>query len=115
DKEQRDLGLSPEEASAIIQDIVNGGDSKHRYDYAVFFLSLYNDGSADLAPLRPDLEAERARLQIPEQEAKELEKAVIDYFDYYHALVTGTEVEEWARAELKAKQEELKLTDDIVS
>ncbi|MEW6731424.1 MAG: tubulin-like doman-containing protein [Acidobacteriota bacterium] len=114
DKEQRELGLSVEETERIINELMGGDNAKQRHDYAVFFLSLYHDGSTDLTALQSELAAEQARLQISASEAAEIEKAVVDYFDYYRALVTGPQVEDWARSELKLKQAELKLADEIM-
>jgi hypothetical protein len=115
DKEQKELGLSDELAQAIIRELAgNSNFQKERYDYTIFFLSLYNDGTSDLTDLRSELVAEQQRLKLPEIETTNLEKVIVDYFDYYKALVTGNEVEDWAREELKTKQEELKLSEDLV-
>ncbi|KAF0237625.1 MAG: hypothetical protein FD167_4458, partial [bacterium] len=65
--------------------------------------------------LRSELLSEQQRLKLPDTEASQVEKVVVDYFDYYRALVTDTVVEDWARIELKTKQEELKLSDELVS
>jgi hypothetical protein len=115
DKEQRELGLSAVEAAAVIQDLLGGNSAQNQQDYAIFLLSLYNDGSGDLAAMSTELEAERTRLQLSSEVTAQLEKAVVDYFDYYRALVTSIEVEEWARTELQNKQQELKLSNEIAA
>lgn len=116
EKEQKELGLSEEIAQAIIKELAGSNDfKKERYDYAVFFLSFYNDGTTDLTDLRQELVEEQQRLKLPDTEVAEVEKTVIDYFDFYRALITDTIVEDWARTELKTKQEELKLSDELVS
>lgn len=116
DKEQKELALSDEVAQAIIKELTGGNDfQKERYDYAMFFLSLYNDGETDLTDLRSELVDEQQRLKLPQTEANQLETSIIDYFDYYRALVTDTIVEDWVRTELKTKQESLKLSDELVN
>lgn len=115
DKEQRELGLSDEIAHAIIKELAGGSYEKESYDYAVFFLSLYNDGTTDLTDLRSELVAEQQRLKLPSTEAEQVEKGIVDYFEYYQALVTDKVVEDWARTELKTKQAELKLSDELTN
>lgn len=114
DKEQAELGLSATEAQAIIRAEMGGDREQEKRDFILFLLSFYNDGTGDLEAVRSDLEAERVRLQLSAEEGTKIEKAVIDYFDYYRALVTDKVVEDWAREELKTKQNELSLTDETV-
>ncbi|MBL8193628.1 MAG: hypothetical protein JNM06_07580 [Blastocatellia bacterium] len=114
DREQQTLGLSNEVVQAIIKEFIGEDLAKQLYDYAVFFLGFYNDGTGDLTEFRSELLAEQERLHLPNQEAEKLEESLKDYFDYYQALVSDNIIEDWARVELKTKQEQLKLSDELV-
>jgi hypothetical protein len=118
DKEQVVCGLTAEQAQAIIQQVLGkgGNNAAAKQDYAVFFLSLYHNGENPItAELRTLLEEERARLALDSTTTTAIEQQIIDYFDYYCALVTDAEVADWVRVELQTKQQELGIATELVS
>ncbi len=114
DHSQAEFGLSNEQAQAIIAELTGTGSKKAHYDYAVFFLGFYDDGTADIQEFRKDLDAEAVRLRLSQQEAARVEKQVTDYIDFYRAMVSDGVVENWIREELKKEQQELGLSDELV-
>lgn len=113
DREQKALGLSNEQARAIIEELMGSSNDKYR-DYAIFFLSLYNDGTSDMNIFRSELDAEARKLRLSPADVEQIERAITTYFDEYRAMVPDAVVEDWAREELKKTQHELGLSDEVV-
>lgn len=110
---RRGLGLSEGEAQDIITEILLGGRTNGRHEYANVILATY-DGQNDLDTFRGDLNAERTRLRLSPEDAIEIENGVIDYCDLFAAMLNVASTD-WARAELRARQSELRLADAVVN
>lgn len=106
-------GLSIEEAETIIRECSLPVVTSAVLEYTFFLIAMYDGTESPFEAAREILEDEQHRLGLPTAMARSTERAVQEYAEHCVAFFPLTNTE-FVRGELKQKQCELNLTDEVV-